>query len=233
MFKRLLLPTQKNKVFEAIQTIGLSPEDFDWREDKSHHLANHAVSTVFRKHSEYYFCFDAAERADGISQYFGYSPGNSSFVERGWTSTPDFIFNVKEWLKNLQRETEAPDLWRALAEESAMIQGMPGTESANTLFTPEEQQKVKAALNEIKAYMCQLQKFSLEQQQVIEANFNYLIDATNRVGRKDWKVIFLGTLISTAIALAIPADNTSAILRFAAQIIRKMLSEIIYLPLPH
>ena len=233
MPNRVLLPTQKNQVFQSIQNIGLSPQEFDWKEIASLYLRDTAVSMLIHKPSSFYLKFEWRNTPAGTRPFFEYSPGIFASLEHEGPYPAFNIGIVQRWLTNLKREVETPDLWGTIDKESALIEGIPGAETGNAPFTQEEQKKIGVALNEIKAYLCQLQSFSGEQQRFIEANFNYLKDAASRVGRKDWKVILLGTLISTAVTLAMTPDNTHALLRFAVQIIRQVLSGVISLPLPH
>ncbi len=230
MIRRVVLRTQQNEVFQAIQDSSLSPGDFCWKEEKSKYLRDSLISTVIHNPSKYYSKFDWIDTSAGPRPYIECSPGTSTPLESGRTNENFPIHTVRKWLTNLKREVEAPDLWGAILSERALIEGISAYEG-NAQFSQDEQLKIGATLNEIKSYLERLQNFTDQQRSFIESNFNYLIDAASRVGRKDWVIILLGTLVSTAVSLAITPDNTHALLRFAGQMIRQLLSGIISIPL--
>lgn len=129
----------------------------------------------------------------------------------------------KQWLMFLRREVESPNLWSAITQESEIINATTADES-NTLFSASEKSYVLFAINEIKQYLLTAHRIDPE---LVESRLNYLVGASNRVGRKDWINLLLSVLIGIVVAAAIPPETTREIFRFVGNV----LSQILHQPL--
>ena len=108
-----LLKTQANDVLNAILANGLKPEDFAW--DTGQTL------TLRHTPSDYFFTFEPYAFEWGHQAH--YSPGEvSADVHRQVPSWDGQLSLVENWLSNLKREIQAPDLWSLLSEQTALVQ---------------------------------------------------------------------------------------------------------------
>jgi hypothetical protein len=97
-----LLNTQANDVLNAVTTNGLDPEDFAWG-DGTDPTLRHSLS------GDYFFTFRLVDYGQHQAEY---CPGNhTAYEDRRSGSWEGQLSLVNEWLTNLKREIQAPDLW--------------------------------------------------------------------------------------------------------------------------
>lgn len=214
-----LLQSQKNEVFLAIREAGMDPAQF-----KLHERADFYPQLVHEP-SRYSFAFGP--------DYASFNPGSetqSQVVNKlNWTGKLSIL---RLWFTYMQREIEAPDLWGSLAEERELMGAEP-TEAVNTPFSKEEQGKIRLAVDEIRAYITKAQSLSEDNLRRVNVKLDYLIDASEHLGRVHWKDIFVSTLIGIAWQLALPAPGFRDLLSFAWQILRQVLGSVLSPPLLH
>ena len=157
-----------------------------------------------------YFIFDYNHDTDTHDAIYG--PG----LERPEDRQPPSDWNgqstyVRVWLMNLKREYEAPDLWSELRRQQALVGGeLPEIE--NTPFTPDEQAQIQAHLKEAKAYIRQAYELPDEQYRAIEARLDYLVDASRRLGRIDWRNALVGAFLGAVVQATLSPEPVRDIL---------------------
>ncbi len=221
---QVLLKSQKNSLFTGIQGVELSPSDFDFIESSDAEVAELRHSST-----DYYFNISLSPKGDYCVVF---SPGRNTLKER----RPDLNWNAvevhfKAWLDQLVCEIEAPDLWSTVSGDAQLIK--LAADQDNKLFTPEEQLQVKKALNEIKAYLIASQQLSEAQTKMIDARFNYMEEAANRLGRRDYIGIVVTTLLTVAYDQGFSGDVARDVIKFAGQIFKQFLGTMLYLAGPH
>lgn len=210
-----LLKSQKNEVFQAIQNNDFQPEEFEWNVEKSRYSSEVQVLRLVHKFSGYFYQFENHRDLN----YGWYSPGVNFPAElTGAASWSEQILNVNAWLKKLKRELEEPDLWEAIAKEKVLSE-ISVDQNENIPFSIEEKPRIQESLNEIKQFLISSQSFSADQLNYLDARFNYLEDAASRLGRKDWIIIVIGTLMNTIITLAITPSIARDLFRLAGTIL--------------
>ena len=231
MESRVLLPSQKNVLFNAIRNTGLDPGDFYWEEQPSSHYKDTKVSILVHRTSGYFFLFDNHWRT--AEQFIGkFSPGADITVES--YASPCFPFSqMLEWIGNVKQQIEEPNLWATISDERSLLEAGSTANSENLPFSKEEQIKVGQALDEIKKYLLMIQQLNLDQQKKVQRQLDYLRDASERLGRKDWLNILISTILSTAVTIGLTPDSTRDWFRFAGQIVRQLLGTVISLPSIH
>ncbi|MBA2554459.1 MAG: hypothetical protein H0V10_12390, partial [Geodermatophilaceae bacterium] len=105
---------------------------------------------------------------------------------------------VQHWAGDVKRDLDTPDLWADLRRRQVLLTSAGYEAIGNTPFTPDEQLEVAAQLLEIKEYVKATSSLTSEQTLLVEAWFNEAEAATRRLGRKDWLLLFLGVVLSTA-----------------------------------
>ena len=130
---------QRNSVFEAIQKVGLRPEEFDWDgEDRLTHLASQA-----------YFVF-----GEVAPQYrLRYRSGDGPIEERVQHSWPGVLNSVELWLWGVKSDINMPDLWGDLSRQREILGPAPGKRIENTTFSVGERAEIGKQLRKSKG-MC-------------------------------------------------------------------------------
>jgi hypothetical protein len=114
----------------------------------------------------------------------------------------------------VRKEVDAPDLWASVVGEHALSDAASST-SDNRLFTLSERSLIAAQLEELESNVLAGQQFQAKQAEFIEGQFAYLKDASERLGRKDWLNIALGTLVTIIVSAAFAPDQAKALLGMA------------------
>lgn len=209
-----LMASQRNDILWAIQNVGFDPSAFEWKKvNRKHSQFEKAPKLVYRG-SSFYFLFESSP-PNHIAEF---SPGADHPHERQVSgSWQGQIVCVHRWLEYLRREVEAPDLWGAVAQGAALLGGSTEPGSANTSLTASERAQIAASLNELKDYAVATYELTAEQTAGFEGKVDYLIEASNRLGRKDWINLAMGLLLSQAVSGALSTPQAQEFMRMAGQ----------------
>lgn len=211
---RYILKSQANQLFEAISIAGLEPSEFEWKDTGG--LYGRQVSQLAHRNSGYYFTFDNSE---GFNSSF--SPGKETLKEihsnSGWG--PQFEY-FRRWLSYVNRETQSPDLWQAISREAQILETAASSSEPNTRFTSEEKEYLFKGLGEIRQYLLTAHKLDPE---LIESRLKYLVESSERVGRKDWLNLLISVLIGIVITAALPPEATRDLFRFVGSVLRQFI----------
>lgn len=231
----VLLPTQKNHLFTVLQARGFAPEDFFLCEDDNPvHLRHRYTQYGCLISVGSFTVFGPLGAMDSHTVPFRltYSPGKAFLQEeKCFRSWGDVLSGFNHWLDCLDAQFQAPDLWATISGDTQLIR--LAADQDNQPFTPDEQTQVKKALDEIKAYLIKTHNLSGDRLEAIERQLSYLEEASSRLGRKDWSVILIGSLLGMVSNLSLSADGTKDLFRFAGQIVKQLLGTILYLAGPH
>jgi hypothetical protein len=198
-----LLTIVKDAVFRIVLDSGIDPSEFRWIESEvedvsRHGAAEYAMSTL--QHSSGYFY-----RFGAYTDTF--SPGESSriaiedisYFREKWNQRLNIVYN---WLGFLKREIEAPDLWQSILDEKQLMQIAWAPTHTNTRFTPEEKQYCIQEFGEIRQRLKSVHRLQIEQAEIMDQGFAYILDAMERFSKKDWLNLAIGTLVNIAVAAA-------------------------------
>ena len=78
MRKNLILPSQKNELYQAIAKAQLDPSEFEWRERPSVNTRDLIVSVLIHRPTDFYYLFDFQHDKHWTER----SPGAEAGVER-------------------------------------------------------------------------------------------------------------------------------------------------------
>jgi hypothetical protein len=134
----------------------------------------------------------------------------------------ELLLKFGEWVDEVRIETDAPDLWDDILQGNEFFSDAPRREGVNTPFTTAERAQIAAQLNEIRAYVKEACTLSIEQTARMEAAFDEAEKASSRMGRKDWLLLFGGTLLSLVTSAIIPGSVVEQVLLMTAQNIGHM-----------
>jgi hypothetical protein len=99
---------------------------------------------------------------------------------------------------------------------------------ANTEFSHRETDRLANGLEQIKQLLIDAAGRSEQNVAVINSQLNSLLDASKRMGRKDWVNQAIGALMTLSITLALSPETTKQ----ALEILRRTLSGLVHLT-PH
>jgi len=214
-----LTKLQKNAVLGLIQKFQFEPTEFQWELIESEEWGStrriYMASQLVHNGTGYYITFGGIRMS--------YSPGASHKVEsekhEGMWS--DKMVQLEQWLRRLRAEVDAPDLWASVGKEHELSDAA-SSHLENKPFTVPEQTEIAAKLEELKQYLLPGQQFQIAQTKFIDDQFRYLRESSERVGRKDWLLITYGTLVSLAVALALPPERTTGFLQLAGVLLQSL-----------
>lgn len=197
----LLQKWHRNVIFEAIQAVGLDPGNFDLNDPGTEVRIKHRSSAscfIVRRESGYY----VGQYVVGDSAVWPYSPSS-------WAS---LMPRVSRWLEEVKRDLETPDLWAEFQREAKLLEAGSDAVTENRPFTPTEQREIAARLQELAKYARETYSLSRVQTKALDAKLDYLVDASNRLGRKDWLTVFVGAILGYIVAAALPPESVHGLL---------------------
>lgn len=215
MEKHSLLRSQKNLILQAIVEAGFNPSNFHWSEQESSRYKV-IISVLNYTSSGYFFSFDY----NFVSTF---SPDETMLVNTQNLGSWDLQWQVlQSWLVCLKRETEAPDLWSTIAQESELLDA---TDSGNdnSSFNKEEKKYIISAIDEIRKYLLEVHKMDAE---IVEPRLKYLEESSERLGRKDWKNVLLSVIIGIILNATVTPESSRDILRFAGTVLHQILQHL-------
>jgi hypothetical protein len=213
---RHLLKSQANQVFGALNDNGWNPADFEWQDIASVASRGEPISKLVHKPSGYYFTFDNA--AGGFFSVFSPAAERESGAE-SFGSFSIQLGGLIRWLSWLKRETETPDLWGAISQQDNLIESAT-SDMDNTPFTANEKTYILSGLNEIKQHLVTAHKLDPE---LVEGHIKYLVESSDRLGRKDWKNLLLATIVSIVMSGALPSESVREVFMFIGTVLRQIL----------
>jgi len=219
---RSLLRSQKNDVMRAIRIAGLNPADFGWDEVASGSAGHTIVPRLVHVPTRSWFAFDG-DGAVYASHFWpssldvGYSEGPVALPVRGdWRNQ---LACFMHWLKLVRRELSEPDLWSVFSDGSTY---RDESDADNSPFNPAERDQIIAQLGEVRRYIVAT---GVDETQLlaIDARLDYLTEATERLGRIDWRVVAIGMAFEIALAAAFNPEQARHLFDLMAQAAQRLL----------
>ena len=131
------------------------------------------------------------------------------FDRSTWDEALGYVFR---WAEEVAYYENTPDLWTELQRaKEALTSGEAGA-LQNTPFTPAEQAEVSNQLREIKASLKENSELTTEQISRIEDRLDEAEKASRRLGRKDWLLLFSGTIFTLIVTDCLTPDVAQHIL---------------------
>jgi hypothetical protein len=122
---------------------------------------------------------------------------------------------IREWATEIKREYVDGDLWEVARQRKEFFTEARQENSVNTPFTSSEQARIAEQLQEIKEYVKNTYVLSIQQAAHVEKLFGEVEDASHRIGRKDWLLLFGGALFSLFLSAIVPPEAVQHILTMA------------------
>jgi hypothetical protein len=196
---------QRNGIFDAIETAGLNPRDFELDTGGN----DDDEARIIHRRSESTFVLGR----DGMGGYSGTMVAGDGrpwpYRAHSWTSAEQ---SVSRWLEEVKQDLETPDLWAELQQEREMLGTAPAEATENTPFSADEQREIANQLRATKKYVKKTYALSEDDMQALEARLDHLGDAAGRLGRLDWRTVVAGTLLTAIVEAVLPPEATRDVL---------------------
>jgi hypothetical protein len=86
-----------------------------------------------------------------------------------------------------------------------LITDVQQADTSNTSFTQDERRQITAQLQEITKHLKEQFELTKEQAERVDEWREEVVEASNRMGRKDWIIYLLGTITALTVAATVPA----------------------------
>ncbi len=106
---------------------------------------------------------------------------------------------LQDWTKEVKLVTESPDYWAEMSRSRELIADLEQGDTGNAPFTQNEQRQIAAHLQEVKKQVKEQLALSNEQMERIEERLDEAAEASKRMGRKDWLLLFSGTIFTVIV----------------------------------
>lgn len=195
---RIILKKQKAEIHRLIEKCHLEPANFEWGVAKSNYKSG-SISKLSYKDTAFYFRFDFYD--DG--HYCLFSPSTEQSYEEEQTGYwSNQLSCVERWLQALKDEIETIDPWEHMQGYLPAEAVDYFDQNENTQFSYAQAQQIEGRLNQFRKNVVGEFKLTGKQVEVVDQKINYLIDRVKKLGRIDWRTIFVGTIVSLGMGLA-------------------------------
>lgn len=196
------LPKQRrNEILKAVEKGGLAPSECTFTYDNVEARITHGLST-----------FNLTDDDESDRYNATLLIGDSSiWPARGltWSGVQERVYM---WSHEVKVDDETPDLWAELQGQKELLEGATDPALENTPFTSDERDRIANQLNELREYVSRTYSLSGPQLEDLDSKVDYLVDASSRLGRKDWLNACIGAMFSWFLAAALPPDAPRQIL---------------------
>lgn len=196
----MLSKRQRNAVFATMLTNGLAPESCALQDP-----ASRAVTVASIRHEASGSSFTLWPDHDEAGKFGGStSVGSADFGRCSAYDWDQILDKLASWAREVRYEIDAPDLWAELQQVPAVLAAAQSAETSNAPFTLSEQTEISGRLDEIKKLMREKFELTPEQLSAIKQTLDDVKEASTRLGRKDWLMMFFGATVSVVFTDAVP-----------------------------
>ena len=194
---------RRNAIFKALVSAGRDPRDFNLVGEMIIHRATGSAFIVAR----------------GPNRGFvaSYTVGDRDDEERLLLTWDQVLEMIPRWVDEVEQDASAPDLWEELRNDSDVVALVSAPDVDNAPFTDAERAEVLRQLQEVRQYAETALGLSQQQIDALEGRLGYLEEAAERLGRKDWATIALGTLVGLVTQAIISPDEVRNIITMLLQ----------------
>lgn len=190
-----LTKEDRNLIYRAVAVGKLDPRDCNLTIDKTRYAIRHHPGSVFVVALSPFLILP-------LDRYFVGATVNDGSRKLFRTSARlnDEILNaIAKWAAEVKKVTEAPDLWTEIQRSGDLVTEIQQEAVANTPFTQEEQEQIAVQLEYIKEQIREQFELTSEQIAKVYQRLDEATEASKRMGRKDWLLIFSGTIFTVIV----------------------------------
>jgi hypothetical protein len=215
---------QRNELFRAVEAAGIGPAAFELLEEGSGITLKHRESDAVLRASR------RPPLVRAISGIGGSGPGPQFAVVGGLPSATqtrslhetwgEVVERVTSWVGELREDLSSPDFWTSL--EGVPPLGDDATHD-NSPFTPEERQGIAERAAAIKTEAQSRYQLTDQQIQILEAKLDYVVEASKRMGRLDWRNLVAGVVLDMVREAVLPTQTTTKVFNHLLTAVSHML----------
>jgi hypothetical protein len=203
----------KNILYHIISEYNLEPSDFELTETIENEMPSIVLSYkktpfsfIIRNSKESYELFDY--------QFIQYGPDfkmTPIYPDTEFTDFETVANEFDEWLnehiiKFIEDQNDI-DLWSQIEHRSNELDINNIDFDNKNKFLNDEKKQIRLAINELKLLINRNFEINESEQKLVNDRLDYLIDATERLNKYDWKSLIISTLISISIALSFDTEK--------------------------
>jgi len=119
------------------------------------------------------------------------------------------------WVTEWASQASARDIWSELAGIHGIAESNRRKGLENNSFTAAERRAISRRIEEIKEQARQAPELTAEQISGMEQKLDDLVEASKRVGRKDWLTMLYGAAFGMIVNDAVPAHIVQGVITMA------------------
>jgi hypothetical protein len=206
----------KNEIFHLLLSSKYGIDKFEMKEKEQLSADSLFGDKIEVKNTPLFFVIrNAKESFELFDYYFNrYAPDfpiSGAFPPQGFMSFDKVKEGLKNWLDNTLNEyltdQQEPDLWEEFKTGNKTINLNEIDFENQSSFSFEEKKQIELSLNELKFLIQTNLKTTKEEQEIVNKRLDYLIEASKRLNKFDWKGLALSTLFSISIALSLDTEQ--------------------------
>jgi hypothetical protein len=190
----MLTKRDRNKIYETITLNALDPAEFNLEDTDNKVLISHHSGATF----------EFSDR-NPLGEFQVEAQVPEGINETSMQSTFDYVvaIDLPHWLEAIRLTSGIPDLWTEMQRSQRLVADIRHEDMDNSSFTEDEQRQIAALLEEIKKQI--KEGFELTGEQIIQVHkgVDEVVEASKRMGRKDWFIYFLGTITALMITATV------------------------------
>jgi hypothetical protein len=106
-----------------------------------------------------------------------------------------------------------PDLWAGLEQSRELLAGHP----ENTPFSPDEQAEISRGMRQVRMFVAAIPELTADHLAEVNDRLDQMEEASRRLGRKDWLMLFNGAVFSLILTDAITPTVAQRIIMMGLQ----------------
>ena len=197
-----LFPTQENELFDLIDSLKLNPKDFQFENKK-----DGAKLIIDYRGFAFFFSIAESTQSRFIIKYFpdNYLSESELINSQDWKT---LISHFKAWLAKVKGQVQVPDKWKLLSQAQSDFQFIEVPLGDH--FSVEEYNMVTTKIDIFKESLKEI-NLTQEQYKSLSASIEELKESAKSISKKDWLLLFVGTIVTQSVALSITPENISSI----------------------
>lgn len=199
----MLLRSQRNKFFEILEEVGISPNDAIEKHEEAYYRIDVFVDEV---DCLFYVSLGRTDSFE-ISMQPGFEYGRNDFIVEKWEEVMDCFYG---WADQVYSELSSPDLWAEAAKTAQLF--APTSEPSDDKFTRTELAEVQGQLRLLQLSFTQAALPEAAKQKLIELTQTAAVKAEG-LTKKDWQNWIIGGFISAITGLALNPAQAGEVLK--------------------
>jgi hypothetical protein len=207
---------ERNELVGVIQAAGLNLGQFDLVDERGSAWVRHVPSDssfYFRPRISWSPIGVLPPPRGGVQAYrvrwrVANGPSHDRVMCKDWE---DVKLQAEAWARELVYVTQTPDFWATYQSSGQFFTG-PDQPVDNGPFTTRERAAIEGRIEEVKRQARANPELTEDQISAIGEKLDYLKEAADRVGKKDWRVLLYGAAFGLILNDTVPPHVVQGII---------------------